>query len=96
MYIVPRPMINIHPVSSKVKALASVTFTCSISNVNTITYSWHRNNGDIPSTRSSRQNTNTLTITRVIPSDEGMYYCIGTNDGGSTLSMQECITGSRW
>ena len=93
--VVPRPVIDIHPVSPKVKALASVTFTCSVSNIiNGVNYyySWGRNNGDIPSTRSRGQNTNTLTITRVIPPDEGMYYCIATNDGGSTLSRSASLT----
>ena len=39
--------------------------------------------GDIPSTRSTGQDTNTLTITRAISSDDGKYYCIATNDGAS-------------
>ena len=90
--VVPRPVINTHPVSSKIKALASVTFTCSVSNINGVTYLWHRSNGDIPRTRSRGQNTNTLTITGVIPPDEGMYYCIATNDGGSTSSRSASLT----
>ena len=87
-------MIVIHPISSKVKALKRATFTCSASNINGVTYSysWHRNNGDIPSTRSTGQNTNTLTITRAIPPNEGMYYCIATNDGGSTSSRSASLT----
>ena len=89
--VVPRPVINTHPVSSKVKALASVAFTCSVSNINGVTYLWHRSNGDIPRTRSRGQNTNTLTITGVIPPDEGMYYCIATNDGGSTSSRSASL-----
>ena len=92
--VVPKPVINTHPMNSKVKALTSVTFTCSASDVNGVTYSysWHRSNGDIPSTRSRGQNTNTLTITRAIPPDEGMYYCIATNDGGSTSSSSASLT----
>ena len=87
-------MIKTHPVSSKVKALTRATFTCSVFNINGVThsYSWHRNNGDIPSTRSTGQNTNTLTITRAIPADEGMFYCITTNDGGSTSSRSASLT----
>ena len=87
-------MINTHPKNYEVKALTSVTFTCSASDVNGVThsYSWHRTNGDIPSTRSRGQNTNTLTITRAIPPDEGMYYCIATNDGGSTSSRSASLT----
>ena len=87
-------MIDNHPMNTKVKALTSVTFVCLATDVNGITYSysWHRNNGDIPSTRSRGQNTNTLTITRAIPPDEGMYYCIATNDGGSTSSRNASLT----
>ena len=85
-------MVKTRPMNSMVKALTSVTFTCSASDVNGVTYSWHRNNGDIPSTRSRGQNTNTLTITRAIPPDEGMYYCIATNDGGSTSSQSASLT----
>ena len=85
-------MINTHPINSKVKALTRVTFTCSASDVKGVTYSWHRTNGDIPRTRSRGQNTNTFTITRAIPPDEGMYYCIATNDGGSTSSRSASLT----
>ena len=51
-----------------------------------VTYSWHCYNSTIPNTRSRRQNTDTLTITRAIPPDEGLYYCIASNDAGSTSS----------
>ena len=90
--VVPKPVINTHPMNSKAKALTSVTFTCSVSDVNGVTYSWHRTNGDIPSTRSRGQNTSTLTITRAIPPDEGTYYCIATNDGGITPSTSASLT----
>ena len=90
--IVPKPVINTHPVSYKVKALKNVIFRCTASDINGVTYSWHRNNGDIPSNRSIGQNINTLIITRVIPPDEGMYYCIATNDGGSTSSRSASLT----
>ena len=91
--VVAKPVIKIDPTNSEVKALTSVTFTCLASNINGVThsYSWGRKNGDIP-TRSTGQNTNTLTITRVVPPDEGMYYCIATNDGGSTSSRSASLT----
>ena len=87
-------MIKTNPSNAKVTALTSVTFTCSASNINGVThsFSWHRNNSDIPNTRSTGQNTNTLTIDRVIPPDEGMYYCIVTNDAGSTSSERATLT----
>ena len=90
--VAPKAVIITHPVNTTVKALTNVTFTCSASDVNGVTYSWHRNNGDIPNRRSRGQNTNTLTITRAIPPDKGMYYCIATNDGGSTSSRRASLT----
>ena len=92
--IVPKPVINTHPVNYKVKALKTAAFRCSAYDINEVTYSysWHRNNGDIPSNTSRGQNTNTLIITRVIPPDEGMYYCIATNDAGSTSSRNASLT----
>jgi len=90
--IAPKPVIITHPVNTTVKALTNVTFTCLASDVNRVTYSWHHNNGDIPNRRSRGQNTNTLTITRAIPPDEGMYYCTATNDGGSTSSRSASLT----
>jgi len=85
-------VITTHTVNTAVKALTNVTFTCSASDVNGVTYSWHRNNGDIPNRRSRGQSTNTLTITRAIPPDEGMYYCIATNDSGSSSSRSASLT----
>ena len=90
--VVIKPVIATHPANSKVKALTNVTFTCSASDVNGVTYSWYRTNGDIPSRRSRGRNTNTLTITRAIPPDEGMYYCIATNDAGSISSRSASLT----
>ena len=92
--LVPKPVIGNHPMNTKVKSLTNVTFVCLATNVNGVTFSylWHRHNGDIPSTRSRGQNTNTLTITRAIPPDEGKYYCIATNDGGSTSSRSASLT----
>ena len=87
-------MIRTNPRNARVKALTNVTFKCSVYDINGVThsFSWHRNNGDIPNTRSTGQNTNTLTITRVTPLDEGMYYCTVINDAGSALSKRATLT----
>ena len=59
-------------------ALTNVTLICSStsSSVNPTAYSWHRVDGDIPA-HSSGLNSNTFTIHRVVPADEGRYYCMG-------------------
>ena len=45
-----------------------------------MTYSWNRDGGSVPS-RSRGQNSNTLTITRGTPPDEGRYYCMANKEG---------------
>ena len=69
--------ITARPVTSSVTPLNDVTLTCSPispSKADT-TYSWHRVNGNIP-TNTSGQNSNTLTIRKVVPADAGEYYCM--------------------
>ena len=71
--------ITTQPVSpTTVIALEDVTLNCSAS-VDDVTYSWHRVDGDLPS-RSRGQNSNTLTIPRATPHDEGMYYCMAKKE----------------
>ena len=63
--------------------LENITLHCSAS-IDGVTYSWHRVDGHIPS-RSLGQYSDTLTIHRVTPHDEGMYYCIASK---SEISVQ--------
>ena len=60
-----------------VKALNDVTLTCIPRRGTPKEYSWHRVDGDIP-LHSSGQNSSRLTIHRIVPADEGEYYCMGT------------------
>jgi len=53
-------------------------------------YSWHRVNGSV-SSRSIGQNSNTFTIPRAIPHDEGMYYCIATKQEISVESNRAVV-----
>ena len=64
--------------------MQDVTLTCS-SSVDGVTYSWHREGRSVPS-RLRGQNSNTFTISRAIPPDEGMYYCIASKEGISVES----------
>ena len=70
--------ITTHPSSTTVIALQDVTLTCS-SSVDDVTYSWHRDGGSVPS-RSRGQNSNTLTIPRATPPNEGRYYCMASKE----------------
>ena len=69
--------LRIQPREITARALNDVTLTCTPARGTPDGYSWHRVDGDIPA-HSSGQNTSTLTIHRIVPADEGEYYCMGT------------------
>ena len=69
--------LKIQPAKVSVTALNDVTITCTPVRSIPDRYSWHRVDGDIP-LHSSGQNSRTLTIHRIVPADEGEYYCMGT------------------
>ena len=73
--------ITTHPVNSTtVVALEDVVLSCSAS-VDDVKYSWHRVDGHLPSHHSHGRHNYTLTIHRVTPHDEGMYYCTAKKSG---------------
>ena len=78
------------PASSTVVAFNDVTLTCTSSSSSVDEYSWHRVNGDVPS-HSSGQNTNTLTIHRAVPADEGQYYCMASQFGHCAVSSNVMV-----
>ena len=67
------------PPSKTVVALNDVTLTCTPITATYVPdeYSWHRVDGVVPS-YSSGQNSNKLTIHRILPADEGQYYCVAS------------------
>ena len=81
--------ITTQPINSTVIALEDVTLNCSAS-VDDIRYSWHRVDGDLPA-KSSGQHSNTLTINKATPHDEGMYYCKASKSGISTDSRRAIV-----
>ena len=68
-------------------ALNDFTLTCSPRSplISPREYSWHRVDGDLPSS-STGQNTNRLTLHNVVPADEGQYYCMATLFGHCAVS----------
>ena len=48
-------------------------------------YSWHRVDGGLPAV-STGQHSDTLTIHRATPHDEGLYYCTARKSGTSVTS----------
>ena len=86
--------LSIQPTKITVTALNDITLTCTPTPTQDdllIEYSWHRVDGDIPS-HSSGQNTSTLTIHRIVPADEGEYYCMGTQFGHCAKSDKVNVT----
>ena len=70
----------------------NLTLTCEPwSNSFEPTYQWHRSDGDIPM-KSIGINSQQLTIPRVIPPDQGEYYCIGTLFGHCAVSNHAKVT----
>jgi len=84
--------ITTQPVSQNVKVLNDVTLTCSTTYGGTVTYySWHRVGDSVPS-KSSGQNSNRLTIPRVVPADEGKYYCLAKSYRHCAKSNKAVVT----
>ena len=81
--------ITTQPVNLTVIALENITLNCSAS-VEDVTYSWHRVSGSVPS-RSIGQSSNIFTIPRIIPPDEGMYYCIASKESVRVESNRALI-----
>ena len=77
------------PINLTVIALEDVTLNCSAS-VDDVRYSWHRVDGDLP-VKSSGQHSNTLTINKATPYDEGMYSCKASKSGISINSRRAVV-----
>ena len=85
MYVILTIEVTIHPVSTLTAiALEDITLSCSAS-VDGVKYSWHRVDGHIPSYPHGWHN-DTFAINRVIPHDEGMYYCVAKKNNISAQS----------
>ena len=82
--------LGIQPTKITVTALNDVTLTCIPQRGTPDGYSWHRVDGDIPP-HSSGQNTSTLTIHRIVPADEGEYYCMAALHGHCAKSNKVTV-----
>ena len=85
----PEPKITGVPVGATVAAGASAVFTVETLNVET--YQWHKVGAGALSDdgKISGAETASLTISNVDLSDEGSYYCVGSN----TISPVEAVSG---
>ena len=81
--------ITTQPVSLTTVVTLEDVVNCSAS-IDDVTYSWHHVDDDLPF-RSRWQNSNTLTIPRATPHDEGMYYCMASKEGVSVESNRAIL-----
>ena len=61
-----------------------------MASIDDVVYSWHRVGGDLPS-KSSGQHSNTFTLQKTTPRDEGVYYCIARKSRITTESNNASV-----
>ena len=88
-------MVDVHPANPTVLAFNNVTLTCEIvilTDYETLTtYNWYRVGDDIPA-KSTVQHSDKLTIPKVVPADEGRYYCVAKRYGHCAISKKTKVT----
>ena len=90
----------VEPANPNITALDDVTLTCRKSTVAVneavIKYSWYRVNGDLPQRAIRKRSRGTkpakLTIPKVVPKDEGEYYCMAEQHGHCAESNKVMLT----
>ena len=78
----------------KVVIFDNLTLQCDSDSINPdaeITYKWHRVGGNIPS-KSIESDSGQLNIPRVVPEDEGKYYCTAIQHGHCAESNRGTVT----
>ena len=92
-------MITLDPINqTDIDPGLPVTFTVMATGAGSLTYQWQLNGADLdpPPAGVSDATTNTLTITNVEESNEGMYRCVVTNAAGDTNSSAAQLTVCEW
>ena len=83
-YTVQLPDIATQPSPQSVDLTQTATFTCSATGYN-VQYEWRIGSGSFPS-KVTGINTTTLVISDVRSSDDNMYTCVASTEGGSVTS----------
>ena len=64
----------------------STTFNCAASGTPPLTFMWYKDGGSAALVAggsvsiSNQPNESSLTLTNIVPSDAGAYYCVASND----------------
>jgi probable HAF family extracellular repeat protein len=81
------PIITTQPASKNAGAGGSVTFTVAALSGTTFHYQWEKNGVAISGATSTK-----LTLTKVVPSNDGNYTVVVTNKVGSVTSSKAALT----
>ena len=83
-YLVPTPVIVLHPSSQYINLTQTATFTCNATGYN-VSYQWTIQSGSFAN-KMIGINSNTLVIPDVRSSDVNAYACVASNQEGSISS----------
>ena len=89
------PTIAVHPFSTNALAETPVTFNVGAAGSPTLRYQWLRNGINLTNNSSigiAGATTATLTLSKVQPSEAGLYWVIVTNSAGSVTSSIAMLT----
>ena len=90
LYVVASPLFQFNPSSQSFDLSQIATFTCSATGYD-VSYKWTIGSGSF-SSKVTGINTNTLVIPDVRSSDDNIYTCTISNDGGSITSNPARLT----
>ena len=88
-------VIEADPMDVLANIMDTVNFTCLVSGSENITYTWFHGNGtgvELTS-RTAGVSSPTLTISPVVSSDFGEYFCTASNNVNSVQSRSALLTG---
>lgn len=96
----PTPVFVVNPVSQSVPEGSAATLTVVVvsPNPDETSYQWYKADSDDPSdvgTQIGGATDTTLTIENFQLDDEGFYYCVASNDAGSTASARAQVLTQR-
>ena len=78
MLLVPPPIVTVDPNNAITKVFEDVTFVCSAIGLGDMSFVWEYN-GSVISSSDSALRQDSLTITSVLPQQQGQYKCTVTS-----------------
>ena len=93
-YVADPPQVTVHPVDqTNILPGSNVSFSVTATGTTQLSYQWQKDGVDLTDVGSTTgATTATLTITGVMESDEGGYWCVVTNIAGVDTSNTAMLT----